>query len=66
VAPVRGGATGDLICKVVIETPVKLTSKQKDLLREFEESMNKDSNKHNPQGRTWMDGVKKFFDDMKL
>ncbi|MDH5485134.1 MAG: molecular chaperone DnaJ [Gammaproteobacteria bacterium] len=66
VAPVRGGATGDLLCKVVIETPVKLTSKQKELLREFEDSMSKDNNTHNPQGRSWMDGVKKFFDDMKL
>ncbi|MDQ1362396.1 MAG: molecular chaperone DnaJ, partial [Pseudomonadota bacterium] len=66
VAPVRGGATGDLICKVVLETPVKLTAKQKELLREFENSMTADGNTHNPQSRSWMDGVKKFFDDMKL
>ena len=33
VAPVRRGV-GDLLCRVVVETPVKLTSKQKDLLRE--------------------------------
>ena len=66
VAPVRGGGTGDLICKVIVETPVKLTSKQKELLREFESSMSSDGNTHNPQNRTWVDGVKKFFDDMKL
>ena len=66
VAPVRGGATGDLICKVVVETPVKLTAKQKELLREFENSMSADSNTHNPQSRSWMNGVKKFFDDMKF
>jgi len=66
VAPVRGGATGDLICKVVVETPVKLTTKQKELLREFEVSMSADSNTHNPQSRSWMNGVKKFFDDMKF
>lgn len=66
VKPVRGGMTGDLICKVVIETPVKLTAKQKELLREFDESVHGDNKNHNPQGSSWMDGVKKFFDDMKL
>ena len=66
VAPVRGGGIGDLICKVVLETPVKLTARQKELLREFETSMSSDSNMHNPQSRSWMNGVKKFFDDMKL
>jgi len=66
VKPVRGGVVGDLLCKVVIETPVKLTSKQKELLREFDESIHGDSKNHNPQGSSWMDGVKKFFDDMKL
>ncbi len=66
VKPVRGGAVGDLLCKVVIETPVKLTSRQKELLREFDQSMHEDNKNHNPQGSSWMDGVKKFFDDMKL
>jgi len=66
VKPVRGGAVGDLLCKVVIETPVKLSAKQKELLREFDESIHKDNKNHNPQGSSWMDGVKKFFDDMKL
>jgi molecular chaperone DnaJ len=66
VKPVRGGITGDLICKVMVETPVKLTAKQKELLREFDESVHGDNKNHNPQGSSWMDGVKKFFDDMKL
>ncbi|HED36252.1 MAG TPA: molecular chaperone DnaJ [Gammaproteobacteria bacterium] len=66
VKPVRGGAIGDLLCRVVIETPVKLTAKQKDLLREFEQSVHADNKNHNPQGSSWVDGVKKFFDDMKL
>ena len=34
VRPVRGGATGDLFCRVVVETPVNLTREQKDLLQE--------------------------------
>lgn len=66
VKPVRGGAVGDLLCKVVLETPVKLSSKQKELLKEFDQSMHEDNKNHNPQGSSWVDGVKKFFDDMKL
>lgn len=66
VKPVRGGAVGDLMCKVVVETPVKLTAKQKELLKELDKSMHDDNKNHNPQGSSWMDGVKKFFDDMKL
>ena len=41
VKPVRGGAVGDLLCKVLVETPVKLTARQKDLLQEFDESMHR-------------------------
>lgn len=66
VKPVRGGPVGDLLCKVAVETPVNLTSKQKDLLKELDDSMNADSKVHNPQSGSWMDGVKKFFDDMKF
>ncbi len=66
VKPIRGGMVGDLLCKVAVETPVKLTSKQKELLKEFEASMHGNNKNHNPQGSNWVDGVKKFFDDMKL
>ncbi|VAW54204.1 Chaperone protein DnaJ [hydrothermal vent metagenome] len=66
VKPIRSGAVGDLLCKVVVETPVNLTSKQKALLREFEDSVHGNHKHHNPQGSNWVDGVKKFFDDMKL
>jgi len=66
VKPIRSGQVGDLLCKVVVETPIKLTSRQKELLREFEDSTQGNDTNHNPQGSSWMDGVKKFFDDMKL
>ena len=59
---VRSGYAGDLFCHVVIETPVKLTEKQKDLLREFEQLTVEGGSKHNPQSKTWMDKVKKFFE----
>jgi molecular chaperone DnaJ len=64
VKPVRGGATGDLICKVKVETPVNLTRKQKDLLREFTGEMEEGGSRHSPQASSWMDGVKKFFDGL--
>lgn len=63
VKSVRGGDVGDLICRVVVETPVNLTSAQKDMLREFDTSMN--GARHNPKSSSWLDGVKKFFEDMK-
>lgn len=67
VAPVRGGAVGDLMCRVAVETPVNLTKKQKDLLREFQESLETGGGKkHAPQKHSWFEGVKSFFDDMKL
>lgn len=65
VKSVRGAQVGDLLCKIVVETPVNLTSKQKELLREFEESM-KGDNKHSPKHHSWLDGVKKFFEEMKF
>lgn len=66
VKSVRGGQVGDLLCRVVVETPVKLNSKQKELLRELEKSMQDNGMKHSPKHNTWLDGVKKFFEDLKL
>ncbi|MCP5230746.1 MAG: molecular chaperone DnaJ [Zoogloeaceae bacterium] len=63
VKPVRGGAQGDLLCRVIVETPVNLTEEQADLLRKLGDSM---SEKHSPQHTSWLDGVKSFFDKMKF
>ena len=63
VSPVRGGSQGDLLCKIVVETPVNLTSKQQKLLQEFESSLHGKS-KHSPRSDHWFDGVKKFFDNL--
>jgi molecular chaperone DnaJ len=65
IKPVRGGPTGDLICRIVVETPVKLNSAQKELLEKFGESMGKATNKHSPNETSWIDSVKQFFEDMK-
>ncbi len=65
VKPVRDNMVGDLLCRVVVETPIKLSPKQKELLRELDGSM-KDNKKHSPQAHSWLDGVKKFFDGVKF
>jgi len=65
VKSVRGGSTGDLMCRVVIETPVNLSKHQKELLQEFEKSLKEDNANHSPKASSWLDGVKKFFEDMK-
>ena len=59
---VRSQAAGDLFCHVVVETPVSLTEKQRQLLREFEAISLQDSARHNPRAKGWLDKVKEFFD----
>jgi molecular chaperone DnaJ len=66
VKPVRGGPVGDLICRVLVETPVNLTERQKELLREFDESVVAGGDRHSPQSSSWLDGVKSFFEKMGL
>jgi molecular chaperone DnaJ len=58
---VRSQTPGDLMCHVVVETPVNLTERQKELLREFEAISQRDSDRHNPRAKSWMDKVKEFF-----
>jgi len=58
---VRSTTHGDLLCHVVVETPVSLTPRQKELLEEFEAISNKDAARHNPRAKSWMDRVKEFF-----
>ena len=64
VTEVRGGGVGDLLCKVVVETPVKLTDRQKELLDELKSSLS-GSDKHSPREKSWFDGVKDFIDGLK-
>ena len=61
VKPVRGGSRGDLFCKVMVETPVKLKAEQRELLRKFDESLRADDHKHTPREEGFFEGVKKFF-----
>ncbi|MEP5759810.1 MAG: molecular chaperone DnaJ [Litoreibacter sp.] len=57
----RGGGTGEMFIELAVETPVKLTSKQKELLREFE----KLSEENNPQLSSFFHKVKSFWDGVK-
>lgn len=57
----RGGGVGDMLIELAVETPVNLTARQKELLREFE----KLSEENNPEGSTFFSKVKGFWDSMK-
>jgi len=61
IRPVRGSVQGDLYCHVVVETPVKLTARQKELLREFESINDQDPEAHSPRAKSFFDKVKDFF-----
>ena len=65
VKSIQQRGVGDLLCKVVVETPVHLNQKQKELLQAFEETLQERKEKHNPRTRSWLDGVKQFFEDLK-
>lgn len=64
VKPVRGGAVGDLFCRVQIETPVFLTKEQKSLIEQLDKSLSGGGSRHSPQAQSWVDGVKQFFDKL--
>jgi molecular chaperone DnaJ len=57
----RGGPEGDMFIELAVETPVNLTGRQKELLREFE----KLSEDNNPESKSFFSSVKNFWDSMK-
>ncbi|MDP2226675.1 MAG: molecular chaperone DnaJ [Moraxellaceae bacterium] len=63
VSPVRGGGPGDMLCRVLVETPVQLNKRQKELLREFQQTMDDDGSKHSPKKSGWFDSVLNLFGD---
>ena len=63
---VRGYGVGDLLCHIVVETPINLTRDQKDLFKKLEESLSHGKQNHSPKHTSWFAGVKKFFEDMKF
>ena len=57
----RGGGVGDLYIELAVETPVNLTSRQKELLKEFEA----ESKNNSPETQDFFSKVKGFWDGMK-
>ena len=64
VKSVRSHTTGDLMCKVIVETPVSLSSKQRELLKEFETICASSAKKHKPKSDGFLQSVKTFFGDL--
>ena len=60
---IRSHVHGDLLCHLVVETPVKLTARQKELLHELETLNQEDSSRHSPRTRSWMNKVREFFSE---
>ena len=58
---IKSSQTGDMFIELAIETPVNLTSRQKELLREFE-AMSEDNN---PESKSFFSTVRSFWDTMK-
>lgn len=65
VKSVRSGGNGDLLCRVVVETPIRLSDSQKQLLQDLSDSLEgPNGNRNSPKSKSFFDGVKKFFDDL--
>lgn len=58
----RSGYKGDIIVRIIVETPRNLTDKQKELLKKFEESLN---DKNYEKKTSFFKKVKKFFKNAK-
>lgn len=56
--------TGDLLCKVVVETPINLTKAQKEALQQLFDSIEQGGDKHNPKSKSWFESVKNFFEGL--
>ena len=54
VKPVRTSMVGDLLCRVVVETPVNLTSRQKELLQELQTTLDGDD-KQSPKKKSFFE-----------
>ncbi|MFT8229889.1 MAG: molecular chaperone DnaJ [Enterobacterales bacterium] len=65
VKSVRNQNKGDLLCKIIVETPSNLNEKQKKLFENLSKSFS-DRNKeyNNPKETNFFNGVKKFFDNL--
>ena len=66
VKPVRGTSVGDMLCSIVVETPVNLNRKQQELLRQFASTLEEGGSHHSPRSHTWTGSVKSFFENLRF
>jgi molecular chaperone DnaJ len=62
VITVRDSRKGDLFAQVAVETPVNLTAEQRDLLEQFDSSLQSGGDQHSPRADSWLGTVKRFFE----
>jgi len=62
IKPLRGGRVGDILVRVIVEVPVNLSSKQKDLLNDFKANMSHKEN--SPLMYSWINSAKDFFKNL--
>jgi len=61
IRPARGGEHGNLFCRVTVETPVKVSAGQCELLQRLDEASRRDCNRHAPRKKSLPESVKRFF-----
>jgi molecular chaperone DnaJ len=65
VTAIRGGGAGDLLCRVVVETPIHLTGRQLEIMEEFQQIQEQQGTRQSPRKSSWFEGVKKFVDGLR-
>ena len=63
--PLRGGGRGDLYIEMVVETPVNLTKKQKELLAEFEKEAGEGGKPTSPESEGFLSRMKDIWEDLR-
>ena len=61
----HGHGRGDMFVEIVVETPVNLTKRQQELLREFEQAGGADAKEHQPESEGFFAKVKELWDDLR-
>ena len=62
VKSLRSNFTGDLYCRVHVETPINITKEQEELLRQLDNSFRTSKSTHIPKENRWVDKIKEFFE----
>ena len=58
---IHSGHPGDLYCHIEVETPVRLSDEQRQLLEQLDASFKRGGDRHSPAGKSWADKVRDLF-----